>query len=97
MRIDGVPGAPQPMDGSEKGKGKRSAKIEKYPGEVFIHTRGKDVDFETFIEVLHTSIKGDNARGRLISRIKELVKSGRYSVDTEKLARKMIDSMGGRM
>ncbi len=95
MRIDGVPGAPQPP--KENGKGKRSSKVEKYPREVFIHTRGKNVDFETFISILNASMKDKDTRMEAVAQIKKLVRSGKYSVNTEKLARKMIDSMGGKM
>ncbi|WP_036223382.1 flagellar biosynthesis anti-sigma factor FlgM [Mesoaciditoga lauensis] len=95
MRIDGIPGAPQPID--DNNKGKRSSKVEKYPGDAFSHTRGKGVDFETFIEVLNTSMKGENVREKRVMELKELVRSGKYSVDTDKLAKKMIDSMGGKI
>lgn len=94
MRIDGVPGVPQPMDD----KGKRPFKVEKYSGEVFIHTRGKRVDFETFISAVSNSMKtGDVRREDRVRELKELVDSGKYSVNTEKLARKMIDAMGGKV
>ncbi len=93
MRIDGVPGAPQPMGD----KGKRPFKVEKYFGEVFIHTRGKGVDFETFISAVRDSMKMEGARQDRVKELKELVNSGKYSVNTEKLARKMIDAMGGKV
>ena len=96
MRIDGLPGAPQPIDG-DNNKGKRSSKVEKYAGEVFAHTRGKGVNFEAFMEVLSASMKGENVRQKRVMELRELVRSGKYSVDTEKLARKMIDSMGGKI
>ncbi len=94
MRIDGVPSAPQPI---ENNKGKRSSKAEKYNGEVFTHTRGKGVDFESFMEALKYSMKGEGTRQKRVMEIKELVLSGKYSVDTEKLARRMIDAMGGKL
>ncbi len=93
MRINGVPGMPQPMDD----KGKRPFKVEKYSGEVFIHTRGKGVDFETFISAVSDSMKAGDVRQDRVRELKELVNSGKYSVNTEKLARKMIDAMGGKV
>jgi flagellar biosynthesis anti-sigma factor FlgM len=94
VRIDGVPSAPQPIDNN---KGKQPSKTEKYNGEVFTHTRGKGVDFEAFMEALSSSMKAEDIREKRVMELKELVRSGKYSVDTEKLARKMIDAMGGKM
>ncbi len=93
MRIDGVPGAPQPMNN----KGKKLFKVEKYPGEVFIHTRGKGVSFETFISAVSNSMKTNDVRQDRVKKLKGLVESGKYSVNTEKLARKMLDEMGGKV
>ncbi|GEM_PF-2601586 len=92
MRINGLPGAPQPMDG----KGKRSFKVEKYSGEVFIHTHNKSVDFKTFIKVVKDSMNVDELRKKHVEELMQLVKSGKYSVDTGKLAQKMLEAMGAR-
>ncbi len=94
MRINGVPNAPQPMDNN--GKGKRSFKVEKYSGEVFIHTHNKSVDFKTFIRAVKDSMNVDDIRRKHVEELTQLVKSGRYSVDTEKLAQKMLEAMGAR-
>ena len=94
MRIDGIPSAPQPIDNN---KGKQPFKIEKCNREDFTHTRGKGVDFEAFMEALNSSMKVGDVREKRVTELKELIRSGKYSVDTEKLARKMIDAMGGKI
>lgn len=89
MRIDGIPGGPQPLDG-----GKKPSKTERSSGEVFVHNNSM-IDFKTFITMVNSAVEADKNRQARVDHLKELVKSGKYSVDTANLAEKMMESMGG--
>ncbi len=78
------------MDG-----GKKPSKTERSSGEVFVHNGNSMIDFKTFITMVNSAVEADKNRQARVEHLKELVKSGKYSVDTANLAVKMMESMGG--